>query len=245
MIEQQPKVIAITGASSGIGAATARILAARGCSLVLGARRLERLQPVVEEIVSAGGRAIACQMDVSARADVARMVGSALTEFGRLDVFVNNAGIGPISLLDDLKVQDWEAMIDINVKGPLYSIAEALPVFRRQGRGHFVNVISTAGIAIRPQMAVYAASKNALRTISEGLRQEAGPTIRVTDVSPGFVRTNFAESMTDPTARASTEQSMGEFGLAPEAVARAIAYAINEPDDVDIGTIVIRPTSQS
>ena len=245
MTSNSQKVIAITGASSGIGAAAARILAAQGARLVLGARRLDRLQPVVDDINAAGGVALACAMDVAKRPDVARMVQMALENFGTLDVFVNNAGIGPISYLDDLKVEDWEAMIDINVKGPLYSIAEALPVFRRQGGGQFVNVISTAGIVVRPQMAVYAGTKNALRTIAEGLRQEAGPTIRVTNVSPGFVRTSFAESITDASVRQETEKAMGEFGLEPEAVARTIAYAINEPADVDIGTIVIRPTAQS
>jgi NADP-dependent 3-hydroxy acid dehydrogenase YdfG len=241
----QSKVIAITGASSGIGAEAAKLLAAQGNRLVLGARRLDRLQPVVDEINTAGGSALACEMDVSRREDVTRMVDTALEAFGRLDVFVNNAGIGPISLLDDLKVEDWEAMIDINFRGPLYSIAAALPVFRRQNRGQFVNVISTAGLVISPQMAVYAATKNAFRTLSEGLRKEAGPTIRVTDVSPGFVRTNFATSMTDAAVRADIEKSMDEFGLDPRAVARAITYVINEADDVDIGTLVIRPTAQS
>jgi NADP-dependent 3-hydroxy acid dehydrogenase YdfG len=241
----QSKVIAITGASSGIGAEAAKLLAAQGNRLVLGARRLDRLQPVVDEINAAGGSALACEMDVSRREDVTRMVDTALEAFGRLDVFVNNAGIGPISLLDDLKVEDWEAMIDINFRGPLYSIAAALPVFRRQNRGQFVNVISTAGLVISPQMAVYAATKNAFRTLSEGLRKEAGPTIRVTDVSPGFVRTNFATSMTDAAVRADIEKSMDEFGLDPRAVARAITYVINEADDVDIGTLVIRPTAQS
>lgn len=241
----QSKVIAITGASSGIGAEAAKLLAAQGNRLVLGARRLDRLQPVVDEINAAGGSALACEMNVSRRDDVTRMVDTALEAFGRLDVFVNNAGIGPISLLDELKIEDWEAMIDINFRGPLYSIAAALPVFRRQNRGQFVNVISTAGLVISPQMAVYAATKNAFRTLSEGLRKEAGPTIRVTDVSPGFVRTNFATSMTDATVRADIEKSMDEFGLDPKAVARAITYVINEADDVDIGTLVIRPTAQS
>jgi NADP-dependent 3-hydroxy acid dehydrogenase YdfG len=241
----QSKVIAITGASSGIGAEAAKLLAAQGNRLVLGARRFDRLQPVVDEINTAGGSALACEMDVSRRDDVARMVDTAVEAFGQLDVFVNNAGIGPISLLDDLKVEDWEAMIDINFRGPLYSIAAALPVFRRQNRGQFVNVISTAGLVISPQMAVYAATKNAFRTLSEGLRKEAGPTIRVTDVSPGFVRTNFATSMTDAAVRADIEKSMDEFGLDPKAVARAITYVINEADDVDIGTLVIRPTAQS
>jgi NADP-dependent 3-hydroxy acid dehydrogenase YdfG len=163
---------------------------------------------------------------------------------GKLDVLINNAGIGPISKLNELRVEDWEAMVDINVKGLLYGIAAALPIFRRQGFGHFVNTISTAGIQISPTMAVYAATKNAVRTLSEGLRLESDGKYRVTGISPGFVGTNFAESMTDPGVRAGIQKQMDEIALEPEAIARAMAFAIEQPDDVDVGDIVVRPTVQ-
>lgn len=239
------KVVAITGASSGIGEATALLLAAQGARLVLGARRPEALERVAGRIAEAGGAAVSLATDVRSRAQVAALVALALDRFGRLDVFVNNAGIGPISPLDRLLVEDWEAMIDVNVKGPLYGIAAALPVFRRQGQGHFVNLLSTAGLVVKPTMAVYAGTKNALRTIAEGLRQEAGDKLRVTNLSPGFVRTSFPESMHDPETRAGIERQMAEMALPPDAVARAIAFAIRQPEAVDIGEIVIRPTAQA
>ncbi len=158
-------------------------------------------------------------------------------------MLINNAGIGPISLLDDLRVEDWEAMIDTNLKGVLYGIAEALPVFRRQGFGRFINVISTAGLKIVPLQAVYAGTKNAVRTISEGLRQEAGEKLRVTIISPGFVHTDFAESMTDPRVKAQIIETRNKMAIAPDAIARAIAFAIEQPADVDVGELVIRPTA--
>jgi NADP-dependent 3-hydroxy acid dehydrogenase YdfG len=176
MSEIEGKVIAITGASSGIGEATAVYLAERGAKLVLGARRADRLQGLCDRIVAKGGVASYVVTDVKRRSDVAALVDRAVGEHGKLDLLVSNAGIAPISLLDDLRVEDWEDMIDVNVKGVLYGIAAALPVFRRQGFGHFVNPLSTAGIKIVPTMAVYAGSKNAVRAISEGLRQEAGRT---------------------------------------------------------------------
>jgi NADP-dependent 3-hydroxy acid dehydrogenase YdfG len=244
MTDLVSKVVAITGASSGIGLATARLLTSRGAKLVLGARRASRLESVTETIKAEGGDAIACALDVRRRADVAAFVATALERFGRLDVFVNNAGIGPISALDDLRVDDWEEMIDVNLKGPLYGIAEALPVFRRQKSGHFVNVVSTAGLVILPQMAVYAGTKNALRTIAEGLRLESGPDLRITNISPGFVRTDFASSMTDPAVRSAIEERMRDIGLSPDAIARAIAFAIEQPAEVEVGDIVVRPTAQ-
>lgn len=168
----------------------------------------------------------------------------ACERFGRLDVFVSNAGIGPISPLDHLRVEDWEAMIDVNLKGPLYGIAAALPVFRRQASGQFVNILSTAGLTIRPTMAVYAGTKQAMRAVAEGLRQEAGPNLRVTNVSPGYVRTDFARSMTDQALRADIEARMGDIAIGPDAIARAVAFAIAQPADVDVGDIVVRPTAQ-
>jgi NADP-dependent 3-hydroxy acid dehydrogenase YdfG len=181
------KVVAITGASSGIGEATALLLAELGAKLALGARRADRLEALAYRIAKTGGEAVYAPTDVKRRDDLANLIKFACERFGKLDVLVNNAGIAPISLLDELRVDDWEEMIDINLRGVLYGIAAALPVFRRQGFGHFVNVSSTAGIQITPTMAVYAATKNAMRTITEALRQEAGDKLRVTGVSPGFV----------------------------------------------------------
>lgn len=238
------KVIIITGASSGIGEAAALQLAARGAKVVLGARGVERLADLAGRITRAGGDASFAQTDVARRSDVSRLVALALERHGKLDVLIGNAGIGPISPLDDLRVEDWESMVDINIKGVLYGIAAALPVFRRQGFGHFVNTASTAAHRIVPNMAVYAATKTAVRVISEGLRQEAGDKLRVTVISPGFTRTNFAESMTDPSLKAWTLASMDEFAISPEAIARAMVFAIEQPADVDVGEIIVRPTAQ-
>jgi len=238
------KVIVITGAGSGIGRASAKLLAARGARLVLGGRREAQLAAVASEIESAGGTAIYRQADVTRRADLDALVGLACERFGRLDVLVNNAGIGPISRFDALKVDDWDAMIDVNIKGVLYGIAAALPVFQRQGSGHIVNVVSTAGLKIVPTMGVYAATKNAVRTITEALRQEAGPNLRVTEVSPGMVATDFAESITDDAARAAIQDRLSTIAISPDAIARGIAFAIEQPAEVDVGSIVIRPTAQ-
>jgi NADP-dependent 3-hydroxy acid dehydrogenase YdfG len=237
-------VVAITGASSGIGAATAILLAGRGAKLVLGARRSDLLQALVDRIVGAGGEAIHARTDVTRREDLTNLVKLACARFGKLDVLVNNAGIGPISPLDDLRVEDWEEMIDVNFKGVLYGIAAALPVFRQQGFGHFVNIISTAGLKIVPLQAVYGATKNAVRTLTEGLRQEAGDKLRVTGISPGFIHTDFAESMTNPDAKAQTLSARDKMAISPDAIARAIAFAIEQPPDVDVGDITIRPTAQ-
>ena len=238
------KVVAITGAGSGIGRATALLLAGRGARLVLGARRADRLEAVAGEITAAGGEAVHAPTDVRRRADLSNLVDLACERFGRLDVLVSNAGIGPISLLDDLRVEDWEDMIDVNVKGVLYGIAAALPVFRKQGFGHFVTTASTAGLITKPTMAVYSGTKFAVRAISEGLRQEAGEKLRVTLVTPGFVRTNLTDSMTNPEVKAQTIEAMDKMAIPPEAVARAIVFALDQPAEVDIGEIVVRPTAQ-
>ena len=238
------KIIVITGASSGIGEATALLLAERGARLVLGARRLDRLEALAARIAAAGGEAVCAATDVKRREDVVALVALAHAHYGRLDVMINNAGIGPISLFDELRVADWEEMIDVNLKGTLYGIAAALPVFHAQGFGQFVNVVSTAGLRIVPFQGVYAATKNAVRTLTEALRQEAGSALRVTIVSPGFVRTGLADSMTDPAIKAQTLEKMAEIAIPPVAIARSIAFAIEQPDDVDIGEIVIRPTAQ-
>ncbi len=240
----QGKVIAITGASGGIGEATAVLLAERGAKVVLGARRRDRLEALVARITSAGGEAVHARTDVKRREEVTNLAALACTQFGKLDVFVNNAGIGLVSLLDELRVEDWEEMIDVNIKGTLYGIAAALPVFRRQGFGHFVNTLSTAGLRISPTMSVYAGTKNAVRAISEGLRQEAGAKLRVTIVSPGFVDTDFAEPLTNPKLKAQILAKRDEIAIPPAAIARAIAFAIEQPEDVDVGEIVVRPTAQ-
>ncbi|MFD4481950.1 MULTISPECIES: SDR family oxidoreductase [unclassified Streptomyces] len=238
------KVVAITGASSGIGEATALLLAERGAKVVLGARRPERLRALAARIEQAGGEAAWVRTDVTRSADLNGLVELARDRFGRLDVLVSNAGVGLISPLDDLRVADWEQMIDVNLKGVLYGIAAALPVFREQGSGHFVNTVSTAGLRIVPLQSVYAATKNAVRTLSEGLRQEAGDSLRVTVVSPGYVRTEFADHI-DSEVKAKILDSMDAFGLSPDAVARAIAFAVEQPDGVDVGDIVVRPTAQA
>ncbi len=238
------KVVIITGASSGIGRATAKHLAVRGAFVVLGARREEELATVVGEITAAGGRAIHQVTDVRHRGDLAALVDLAIAQGGRLDVIVNNAGIGPISRFDALRVEDWDAMIDVNVRGTLYGIAATLPVFQSQQSGHIINIVSTAGIKVLPTMGVYAATKNAVRTITEALRQEAGPYLRVTEISPGMISTQFADSMTDPALKAAMAHRIGNLAISPDAIARGVAYAIEQPADVDVGSIVIRPTAQ-
>ncbi|MEU8703693.1 SDR family oxidoreductase [Streptomyces sp. NPDC048565] len=239
------KVVAITGASSGIGAATARLLAEGGAKLVLGARREERLAALAGELRDTGCETAFTTVDVARREDPARLVALARERFGALDVLVGNAGTGPISPLDDLRVDDWDAMIDVNVKGLLHGIAAALPVFRAQGRGQFVHTLSTAAYKTVPTMAVYSASKAAARTLTEGLRQEAGPSIRVSMVSPGYVATDFIGSVPDAELRARMSESMDEIAIPPAAVARAIRFAIEQPADVDVNEIVVRPTAQA
>jgi NADP-dependent 3-hydroxy acid dehydrogenase YdfG len=238
-------VVAITGASSGIGEATARLLAERGARVVLGARRVERLDDIAREIRGGGGVALACATDVARREDLESLVGMAADEFGRLDVLVSNAGISKVGPIADLDVDGWSAMIDVNLRGVLYGIAAALPVFRRQERGHFVTTVSTAGLKIVPTMAMYAATKNAVRTLMEGLRQESTDgVIRTTSISPGFVDTRLDSSIDDAALREQIRRNMNDFGLPPAAVARAIAFAIEQPADVEIGDITIRPTVQ-
>ncbi|KRA05065.1 SDR family oxidoreductase [Rhizobium sp. Root564] len=239
------KVVAITGAGRGIGRATALHLAARGARVVLGARSETELLDVAQEIERAGGEAALRSTDVTRRTDLESLIRLGRDRFGRVDVIVNNAGIGPISRFDALRVEDWDAMIDVNLRGALYGIAAALPVFAQQGKGHVINVISTAGLKIVPTMGVYAATKNALRTATEALRQEAGAKLRVTEVSPGFIDTSFADSsITDPDVKAMINQQKERLAISPNAIARAIAFAIEQPEDVEIGSVVVRPTAQ-
>jgi NADP-dependent 3-hydroxy acid dehydrogenase YdfG len=240
------KVVAITGASSGIGEATALELAARGAAVVLGARRTDRLTALAERIRASGGRAEVLATDVTRRADLVGLVATAVERFGRLDVLVGNAGIARTAPVADLDVDDWDAMIDVNVRGVLHGIAAALPVFRRQGHGHLVTVVSTSGLKIVPTQAVYAGTKNAVRTLLEALRQESTDgVLRMTSVSPGFVRTELADHVDDPEIRAQLRHRMATMGITPDAVARAVAFAVEQPDDVEIGDITIRPTSQN
>ena len=240
------KVVAITGASSGIGEATARHLAALGALVVLGARRTDRLDRVVAEIEAAGGEGVAVRVDVTEPGDLRSLVDVAVERFGRLDVLVGNAGVTRISTVADLDVEGWSAMVEVNVKGVLHGIAAALPVFRRQGSGHLVTVVSTSGLKIVPTQAVYAGTKNAVRTLLEGLRQESTDgVLRTTSISPGYVRTELVDNaVDDPAVREEVKRSMADLGIDPTAVARAIAFAIDQPDDVEIGDLTIRPTRQ-
>lgn len=239
------KVVAITGASSGIGAATASELAARGAAVVLGARRTDRLDALAARIRAEGGHAEVLTVDVTRRADLEELVALAVDRFGRLDVLVGNAGVARTAPVADLDVDDWNAMIDVNVRGVLHGIAAALPVFRRQGHGHFVTTVSTSGLKIVPTQAVYAGTKNAVRTLLEALRQESTDgVLRTTSVSPGFVHTELVDHIDDPGQRAQAQEAMATLGISPDAVARAIAFAIEQPDDVEIGDITIRPARQ-
>ncbi|QII08052.1 SDR family oxidoreductase [Rhodococcoides fascians A25f] len=240
------KVVAITGASSGIGEATARLLAERGAAVVLGARRTDRLSDIVEDIRARGGRASMLTVDVVRREDLVGLVEHSVATFGRLDVLVSNAGVARTSPMADLDVDGWATMIDVNLRGVLHGIAAALPTFRKQGSGHLVTTISTSGLKIVPTQAVYAGTKNAVRTLLEGLRQESTDgVLRTTSISPGYVRTELADHIDDAEVRDQIHRNMSEFAIAPDAVARAIAFAIEQPQDVEIGDITLRPTVQN
>ncbi|MFC9849339.1 SDR family oxidoreductase [Streptomyces sp. NPDC060223] len=239
------KVVAITGASGGIGEATALLLAERGARLVLGARRSERLEELVARIEKAGGEAVQIRTDVTRRDDLHALVALAGERFGRLDALVSNAGLGTISPLDDLRVDHWDQMVDVNVKGVLHGIGAALPVFRAQGTGHFITIASTAAFRVAPAMAVYAGTKVAVRAICDGLRQESGGSLRVTTVSPGMTATDFAEASPNSRVRAEITKMRDDFAIPPEAIARAIAFAMEQPDTVDVNEIVVRPTAQN
>ncbi|MGC0208297.1 SDR family oxidoreductase [Streptomyces levis] len=246
MLSLHGKIVAITGASGGIGEATARLLAQRGAAVVLAARRGERVNAIAQDIREAGGRAAACVVDVTKPEDLQRLVSSTIDQFGRIDVLMNNAGIAPISPLAALDTEGWSAMIDVNLRGMLNGVAAALPVFRAQGSGHLVSIVSVAGLSVSPSMAVYAATKNAVRTVHEGLRTESTDgVVRTTAISPGYVRTDLAGSMADPHIREQTRKNMDAMGIPPSAVARAVAFAIEQPDDVEIGEINVRPTVQA
>jgi NADP-dependent 3-hydroxy acid dehydrogenase YdfG len=239
------KVIVITGASSGMGAAAASHLAAKGAGVVLGARRGDRIEALAAEIGEAGGKAIAVVTDVTKREDVRRLVDAAVETYGRIDVLINNAGVMPLSPLDRLKVEEWDRMIDVNVKGVLYGIAAALPHMKAQGAGHFINLASVAGHKLFEGSAVYSATKFAVRALSDGLRQEmASHNIRTTIISPGAVRTELLDHISETDVRKANQDYVGEVGLPAETFARLVAFAINEPEDVGINEILFRPTAQ-
>jgi NADP-dependent 3-hydroxy acid dehydrogenase YdfG len=241
MSDIKGKVILITGASSGIGEATARMLARKGANVVLGARRTDRLEKVTKEIRDEGGTAHFRALDVSKLDDMQAFANFALETHGRIDVVVNNAGVMPLSKLEELKIDEWNRMIDVNIRGVLHGIAAGLPVMKKQGSGQFVNLSSIGGHLVWPTCAVYSATKFAVIAISEGLRQE-NDNIRVTVISPGVTESELAHSISDESAR----EAMKEFrklAIPPEAIARAIAFAIEQPDDVDVNEIIVRPTA--
>jgi NADP-dependent 3-hydroxy acid dehydrogenase YdfG len=239
------KVVVITGASSGLGEATARHLAAQGAAVVLGARRIDRLRTLVDELSRTGARARAMATDVTDRAQVQRLVDDAVQSYGRIDVMLNNAGLMPQSPLERLKVDEWDRMIDVNVKGVLYGIAAALPHMKRQKAGHFINVSSVAGHKVRAGGAVYSATKHAVRVISEGLRQEVKPwNIRTTIISPGAVDTELPDTISEPDVAATMRKMYDEIAIPADSFARVVAFAMSQPDDVDINEILYRPTRQ-
>jgi NADP-dependent 3-hydroxy acid dehydrogenase YdfG len=239
------KVAVITGASSGLGEAASRLLCKQGARLVLGARRAERLQTLAKELTADGGRALAVTTDVADRGQVQALVDAAVKNFGRVDVMLNNAGVMPQSLLERLKVEEWDRMIDVNIKGVLYGIAAALPIMKEQKSGHFINVSSVAGHRVGPGSTVYAATKFAVRALSEGLRQEVKPyNIRTTVISPGAVATELPDSVSDPDAAARIQKFYDDVAIPASSFARAVAFAIEQPEDVDINEILFRPTRQ-
>ena len=239
------KVVVITGASSGLGAATARYLAERGAIVALGARRAERLTAQVHEITTRGGQAFAFATDVTDAAQVQRLVDAAVERFGCIDVMLNNAGLMAHSPLERRKIEDWDRMIDVHVKGVLYGIAAALPYMQRQNRGHFINVSSVAGHKVGVNNAVYAATKTAVRVISEGLRQEVKSwNIRTTVISPGAVATALPQSVTEPDIAKGIGDFYEQYAVPADSFARAVVFAISQPEDVDINEILFRPTRQ-
>jgi len=238
---KQSKVILLTGASSGIGEATAHLLAAQGHRLVMGARRVERLQSLADTLQSQGFKAVHQALDVTRFDDLQRFVAFAEETYGPVDVIINNAGIMPLSPLNASKVDEWDRMIDVNIRGVLHGIAAVLPGMEARGKGQIINVSSIGGHAVSPTAAVYCATKFAVRAISDGLRQESDR-IRVTVISPGVVESELADSISDSTAR---EEMMAfrRISIQPDAIARAIAYAIEQPDDVDVSELIVRPTA--
>ena len=239
------KVVVITGASSGLGEATARLLSGEGATVVLGARRVERLKSLADELTAKGGQALAVPTDVTRCDQVKRLVDAAVQKFGRIDVMINNAGLMPHSPLERLKVDDWDRTIDVNIKGVLYGIAAALPYMKHQKAGHIINVSSVAGHKVTPNGAVYCATKHAVRALSEGLRTEVKPyNIRTTIISPGAVATELPDSVTEPDIAERMHKFYKDVAIPADSFARAVAFAMSQPDDVDVNEILFRPTRQ-
>lgn len=242
IMEHASKVVLITGASSGIGEATARYLAAQGHRVVLGARRTDRLIALAAAIRDVGGKADVAQLDVTSMDSMTAFVDFALDCLGQVDVLVNNAGVMPLSKLEARKIDEWNRMIDVNIRGVLHGIAAVLPGMQAQRSGQVINIASIGAYAVSPTAAVYCATKFAVAAITEGLRQEVGGDIRVTLVSPGVVESDLAESISDSGAR----KAMRDFrkvAIKPEAIARAIGFAIDQPADVDVSELIVRPTA--
>ena len=237
-----PKVVLITGASSGIGEATARRLAAAGHHLVLGARRTDRLAVLAKEIEAEAGTALAHELDVTDPADMESFVAAAQDRYGRVDVLVNNAGVMPLSRLDALRVDEWNRMIDVNLRGVLHGIAAVLPIMQAQRAGHIVNISSVSGLRVDPTAAVYSATKHAVRALSEGLRQESRE-LRVTVISPGLTRSELTGSISDSDVKDAVEGQMG-IAIPAAAIGEAVHYAISQPAEVDVNELVVRPTAQ-
>jgi NADP-dependent 3-hydroxy acid dehydrogenase YdfG len=241
----QGKVVVITGASSGLGEATARLLSAGGAAVALGARRADRLKALASEISDNGGKALAVATDVTSRDQVKALVEQVVARFGRIDVMINNAGLMPQAPLERLKVDEWDRMIDVNIKGVLYGIAAALPHMQRQKAGHFINVSSVAGHRIGPGFAVYAATKHAVRALSEGLRQEVKPyNIRTTVISPGAVATELPGGISDTETAERVRTFYSQVAVPADSFARVVAFAMSQPENVDINEILYRPTRQ-
>ena len=237
----ESKVILITGASSGIGEATARVLARKGHRLVIGARRTDRLEALAKQLNEEGGHVEFTSLDVTDLEDVQAFAGLALEKFGRIDVIVNNAGVMPLSPLEALKIDEWNQMIDVNIRGVLHGIAAALPVMKKQGSGQVINISSIAGHQVWPTCAVYSATKYAVIAISDGLRQE-NTDIRVTVVSPGVTTSELAHTISDE-ATAKAIDAFREVAIPADAIARAISFAIDQPGEVDVNEIIVRPTA--
>lgn len=239
------KVIVITGASSGMGEATARDLATKGARLVLGARRQDRLDAIVSDITAAGGEAVAVATDVTRREEVQKLVDTASQTYGRVDVIFNNAGLMPLSPLASQRVDEWDQMIDVNIKGTLYGISAVLPYMQAQKSGHVINVSSVYGHKVVAAGAVYCGTKYAVRAISEGLRQEVkDDNIRVTVISPGAVDTELADHITEPDVGDTVRDFVSQIGVPASTMADMVSFAISQPDNVDVNEVLFRPTAQ-
>jgi NADP-dependent 3-hydroxy acid dehydrogenase YdfG len=234
------KVVLVTGASSGIGAGIARELAAGGAKLMLGARRTDRLKALAAEITAVGGIVETRRLDVTDRADVQAFADAARAVWGGIDVIVNNAGIMPLSPMASMKVDEWDRMVDVNIKGVLHGIGAVLPGMLAQGSGHVINIASVGALTVSPTAAVYCATKFAVRAISDGLRQE-NDRLRVTCIHPGVVESELADSITDE-GTVAMMKTYRAIALQPDAIGRAVRYAIEQPEDVDVDEIVVRPT---